>query len=235
VGAVVLVAALGGLCWCTGRYVFRPLPPEPMYGGLVESSRSEMERFFDGNPGDVYEVHPLSYWLTKKYVLPMGDGVSVVSWEHRHPLPAALLSDSNAVPILVRALRRDSWVGQAYYRKWLWPKLPPRIKAHLPTPPADNWQIRENSAGFLGGMGPFAKSSIPALARALREDDQIVVRQNAAWALGNLGNGDKTAMAALTEAARKDIYPTVHWCASNALWRIDPEAAAKAGVKIPSP
>ena len=224
---VLVVAAVGVLCWCTGRYVFRPLPPEPTYRGIVEPSagRSEMERFFDGgNLEPVYEVHPLSYWLTQRYIFRMDDGVSVTSWgPPRSPLPTSLLNDSNAVPFLIKALRRDSWVGQAYYRKLLWPKLPPRIKAHLPTPPADNWQIRQNSAGFLSRMGPIAKPSIPALARALKEDDGLGVRQNAAWALGNLGNGDKTAMAALTEAARKDVYPPVHWCATKALWHLAPE------------
>jgi hypothetical protein len=267
-GVLLVAAALGGLLWWAGRYVLKPLPPEPIYGGLVETStpKSEMDRFFGGgHPEPVYEVHPLGYWLTRRYNFPMGHGVIVTSsGPPRDPLPTNLLNDSNAVPFLIKALRRDSWVGQAYYRKWLWPKLPPRIKTHLPGPAADNPKVRENAAGFLSRMGPMAEPSIPALCRALKEDESHSVRQMAVVALGYLGNGDRQASAALQmelqetnrtvrfltmyalisidpaaaanalTAALRDSDREFRVLAMNALLKLDPEAAAKAGVKPPS-
>jgi hypothetical protein len=225
----LLLAGVVGLCWCTGRHVFRPLPPEPMYGGIVAPSagKSGMDVFFDGGyQQPVYEVHPLGYWLTRQYVFPMGDGYGVLNSATYNPLPTALLNDSNAVPFLIKALRRDSWVGQAYYRKWLWPKLPAGMRAHLPNPPADNWQIRETTAGLLGRMGPLGKPAIPALGRALKEDESYNVRLMAAVALGYLGRGDKAAMAAL-KVGFQDTNLALRFVATNALISIDRATAAK--------
>jgi hypothetical protein len=228
---VLLVVALGGLLWWTARYSFAPLPPEPAYGGLVKSTVSRDSRRSVVHPEPVYEVHPLSYWLTRRYRFP---GLAAEGSGIYDPLPTSLLSDSNAVPFLVRALRRDSWVGQAYYRKQVWPKLPLRIKAHLPTPPADNWQVRENAAGLLGRMGPLAEASISALGRAVREDESYRVRLMAAVALSYLRRGDRMAR----EALNVELQETNSWgrkaAATNALISIDPVAAVKAGVQIPT-
>jgi len=104
-----------------------------------------------------------------------------------------------SVPILVAALKRDKWIGEALYRKWLWPKLPPAVQQRLPTP-TDNPGMRGNAASVLGNMGSMAKSAIPALIRALREDEDIGVRSRAADALGGVADGEASAIAALIAA-----------------------------------
>jgi hypothetical protein len=158
----------------------------------------------------VYEGRPISYWMGRKGA-----------------------SDSNAVPFLVKALKRDSWFGQAYYRKWLWPKLPLSIQTNLP-PPVDNLAQRRRAATLLGVMGAKARPAIPALAQALREDEEPFIRALAAMALGKVGGRDKTAIAALSDALR-DKDGIVRQIATNALRQVDPAAAAKAGIKPPSP
>ena len=147
----------------------------------------------------VYERYPLSYWLTNNL-----------------PRPKGLIGDSNAVPFLVNALKKDSRVGAVYHRKWLWLKLPPAIRKHLPTAPADNPRIRVEAAFLLGAMGPVAKPAIPSLIRAFKEDDNQVVRSYAATALGNLGIGYSNVTAALTEAL-KDKDAGVRRAATNSL------------------
>ena len=173
-----------------------------------------------------YDGKPISYLLAP--VSPLGPQATT-----SHNPPPSLLSDASAVPFLVRALKRDSWIGAAVYRKWLWPKLPRSMQRHLPLPAVDNYVARCGAAWYLGHMETLAKPSIPALIGALNEDEDSSVRAQAAWALGVLGNGNKSAVAALA-AARNDKDYIVRFSVTSALLKIDPEAAAKVGVKKPS-
>ena len=304
---VLLVAAVLGTVWRWWPWS----PPEPVYDGK-----------------------PLSYWLPRP-----GSARDFQPYARLFPGPTNLLNDSRAVPILIRALNRDTWVGASWYRRWLWPRLSPRIQSHLPPPPPGNWVARHNAAVILGNMGPKAKPAVPALVRALDEDEQDEVRDSvimafinlkkwdddgsisrdyvpalirclkqannweirdlAVSALGHLPKMNSAAIAALAEAAVKDkhyivrghamnclrgveqayatVMPalfaalhdpnfevrdqaayyigrmgftndatiaaltgaqsdrdlTVRFAATNALWHVDPEAAAKAGVKPP--
>jgi HEAT repeat protein len=134
----------------------------------------------------VYDSKSLSYWLT--------NSVSV--------LPPRLMSDSNAVPFLIRALKRDSWVGAAVYRKQLWPKLPTTIRRHLP-PPVDDSARRRTSVAILSQMGPMAEPAVPALTRILREDDDHpFVLVGAAAALSKTGKGDNGVVRALIKVLK---------------------------------
>jgi HEAT repeat protein len=63
----------------------------------------------------------------------------------------------------------------------------------------------------------------------LLKDRDERVRQSAAWALGEIGAAAKPAVPALIEAL-KDEDRDVQFRAAEALKRIDPEAAHKAGV-----
>jgi hypothetical protein len=145
------------------------------------------------------------------------------------PPPMSLLRDTNAVPFIIRALKTDSWFGAAWYRKWLWPRLTPSIRRHLPPPYADahaNPIIQSWAAEMLASMGSIAKPAIPALIRVLKKNESAYVRAAAAQALGDLGNGDKSAIAALTEALSNDEM-SVRGSASGALEKVDPEAPAR--------
>ena len=219
---VLLVAAVGGLLWWSPW-----VPREP-----------------------VYEGKPLSHHLT-----------SFEMWTV--PPPDELAIDSNAVPFLIKALKRDTWSGAAYYRKQLWPRLPVALKRHLP-PPTDHADIRCPAAMALDAG--HDRRAVPAFVKALQEDDSSAVRGMAASYLGYLAvKEDRAVIAALAAAANDHRDGSVQSQAADALWRLhreaytstgargvmgvnvmrwddfiqllktDPEAAAKAGVKPPSP
>jgi HEAT repeat protein len=175
----------------------------------------------------VYDGKPLGYWMAYYFVPAQSPSPPVVASN----FVRQVREDSSAVPFLVRALERDRWAGATFYRKWLWPNLPPPIRSRMP-PPADKALAQMRAAALLREMGPIAAPSIPALIRTLKQDEQPFVRNYAAWALVSLGNGDKTAIAALTEAL-KDTDRFVRGSATNALLKADPEAAVRAGVKAP--
>jgi hypothetical protein len=167
----------------------------------------------------VYNGKPLSCWL------------SWFATDYSLPESHSLFQDTNAVPFLIKALKRDSWFGAAIYRKQVWPKLPQPIQKHLPRP-ADNHSIRTHAADLLAGMGLVAKPSIPSLIRALKEDDDSVVRLYAAMALGYIGIRDSNVVTALI-GALNDKDAMVRQFATTALDQLDPKAAAKAGIKPP--
>ena len=240
VGGVLLVLALAvAFGVCSVFKLLRPMPPEP-----------------------VYDRQPLSYWLTRRLPPPLSPlaqfllnptntnpdlpRIQAQNWEtdSKDPVPfltrasigdppPGLVSDPNAVPFLIEALKPDSWVGAAIYRKQVWPRMPPCIQKRLPFP-ADRRDVRGRAAFFLSCMEPIAKPAIPALIRALKKDDEYVVRCYAVKLLGDVGGRNSTVVTALTSAL-SDNYVNVRYAATNALLKLDPEAAAKAGVKMPSP
>ena len=205
VGGVVLVAAVGTLVWRAPGQAPSPRKPQPLYSGK-----------------------PLAFWLGRDSVLiTQGSGGQ---WP-----PASLLTDSSAVPRLVKAVDRGGWLVREFYGKRLWPKLPFWLSMRLPFPRDDDPIIRMNAARCLGQMGPAAKPAVPALVEALAQDEDSSVRAVAAIALAALGNGDKTAVLALSRALNTETNYLVRSISSSALLRLDPEAAGRAGVKMPSP
>jgi HEAT repeat protein len=60
------------------------------------------------------------------------------------------------------------------------------------------------------------------------------IRIEVAVALGESGKDAKPAIPAVT-ALLRDTNPIIRNLATNALLKLDPEAAAKAGIKVPSP
>jgi HEAT repeat protein len=87
---------------------------------------------------------------------------------------------------------------------------------------------RAGAASALGDLGPGAKTAVPALAAALR-DEYEGVREQAARALGQIGPDAKAAVPALQVTLRDTVDP-VRLAAADALKKIDPAAAAKAGL-----
>ena len=74
-----------------------------------------------------------------------------------------------------------------------------------------------------------AADVVPALVEALK-DDVIDVRRTAAGTLGSFGEKAIAAVPALM-AALRDREPSVRKSAGQALKKIDPTAASKAGIK----
>ncbi|HWW02988.1 MAG TPA: HEAT repeat domain-containing protein [Candidatus Acidoferrum sp.] len=211
-------------------------------------------------PEPAYQGRPVSYWISR-----WGD--IYAPWNADYPdydrgpigwLPAA---DSNAIPFLVKALkRRDGLLGRAYPRMWL--GLPPWIRARLPRPILAGL-VRVNAAFALGQMGAAGRPAVPALLQALRENKSRRETALLCLALGKIGKQEQAVKATLRATlsdkrpgvrsatadalavmggSAKDAVPALVRCLddqdrdtrhsiSNALKAIDPEAAAKAGVK----
>jgi hypothetical protein len=179
----------------------------------------------------VYNGKPLSYWLSYSPPItgsiPSGFDFAPVSPD----LARKIVADDHAVPFLVKAmLGHDRRLGNAYFSAWL--KMPLWMQRLLPPPPYTGYVERMRAGALLSEMGAIGKVAAPSLVRLLNADEDFNIRKQAALALGNLGEGDGDAIPALT-AALMDKYLTVRMAATNALRKIDPEVAAKAGVKPP--
>ena len=83
--------------------------------------------------------------------------------------------------------------------------------------------VRYSSGKALGQIGPKAKAAVPALAQALKDEDEWV-RANAAEALGRIGPEAKAAVPALIQALKNEDVLRVRWGAAEALGQIGPAA-----------
>jgi HEAT repeat protein len=88
---------------------------------------------------------------------------------------------------------------------------------------------RRQAVRELGERTGDAQRVVPALADAL-SDENDYVRRDAARALGKFGVEAREALPAL-QAVVKDKEAHVRVAAADALKKIDPQAAAKAGVR----
>ena len=77
--------------------------------------------------------------------------------------------------------------------------------------------MRKESARAFTFLGLDAKSTVPALAKALREDKAEEVRQQAALALGKMRGETTGVAAAMIEAMKKDSDKTVRIFVTHAL------------------
>ena len=74
------------------------------------------------------------------------------------------------------------------------------------------------------GIRPdWSKAAVPALAQALKDEDEWV-RANAAEALGRIGPEAKAAVPALIQALKNEDVLRVRWGAAEALGQIGPAA-----------
>ena len=83
--------------------------------------------------------------------------------------------------------------------------------------------VRYWPAKALAQIGPKAKAAVPALAQALKDEDEWV-RANAAEALGRIGPEAKAAVPALIQALKNEDVLRVRWGAAEALGQIGPAA-----------
>jgi len=101
-------------------------------------------------------------------------------------------------------------------------QLNQRILQYINTLNLPEPEDRITALNTLGQIGPDATTVVPALIKAL-EDDDSEVRKRAAWAIGQIGPGAKDAVPALIEAFR-DENTVVRWNAVEALKHIGAEA-----------
>ncbi|MHB8524518.1 MAG: HEAT repeat domain-containing protein [Limisphaerales bacterium] len=107
--------------------------------------------------------------------------------------------------------------------------------------------VRRDAADFLGRCGPAARAAVPALVEMLHDEDARLHGTHAEL-VGGIGYGATSGVPALTQALGRIEYAarpavpaltqplgddrsSVRAAAAGALKRIDPDAAAKAGIK----
>jgi HEAT repeat protein len=158
----------------------------------------------------IYRGQSLKTWSLQAY---RGDSNAVVTLKEL---------GTNAIPELLRLLKtKDS-----FFRQQTWthlPRLPRRLRQAIARrfPPPQAEAVREAAARSLGRLGTNATVAIPALSRALR-DNQGRVCWEAATALAVIG---KDSIPVLINALdEKDAR--VRHAAADALGRIGPEAVA---------
>jgi predicted Zn finger-like uncharacterized protein len=81
-------------------------------------------------------------------------------------------------------------------------------------------QVRSHAAFALAAIGPDAEEAVPALVRALQNQNDDLLRMRAAYALGEIGAKAKKAVLALRQALA-DKRPTVRLTTAQALWTIE--------------
>ena len=142
----------------------------------------------------VYDGKQVSEWLRQPLLFDSVFGpVDVVdSWN------ADVKFDSNALPYLVKALRKTDGPFHRPYAT-LFGKLSGRVQAHLPWP-GDAWILRANAALALGKMGQMAEPAVPVLIAMMKDEKVTSARICAAQALGEIGDNQPAVMDALQVA-----------------------------------
>ncbi len=201
----------------------------------------------------VYNGKPASYWIHRSGEAYEGSDFGRIGY-----FPKA---DSNAIPYLVRALHwRESRFSKAYFRIWFrspaWiknrsptPVIAEQVrrstaealggmgdtgKAAIPALCGalrndESNDVRLWAALSLGKLGKGDEQATMALFEVLANKDSPI-RRYAASALGEIGTSARIAVPVLIEYLSCDDMP-LRSAASDALKQVDPEAAARAGVK----
>ena len=129
-----------------------------------------------------------------------------------------------AVPALIKTLReKDERVSAAAAEalKRIRSCAIPFLSRALLDDDCD-WKARLNVVWVLSDIGPDAKAAVPALIKALEDDDESV-RTAAARALGNIGPAAKEAVPSLILALRDDEW-SIREDTAEALGKIGPAA-----------
>jgi HEAT repeats len=136
---------------------------------------------------------------------------------------------SNAIPTLLAALqKRDPLLREVYLS--VYHDAPYFIRNNLPRPGKGADEIRAGAAALVLGNPTNAKPLVPSLLEILKVNHYDGVRSWAVDCLGAIGENNEETISILRECLRdRDMY--VRFGASNALMRINPDVAAKAGVK----
>jgi len=160
----------------------------------------------------VYQGNSLSSWLLD----------SRTTIQQQEADEAVRQAGTNAIPILLRMLRaKDSALMVGLMNLAQRQRL---ITVHYTLAAERNYAGRQ---GF-EVLGAKAQSAVPGLIEIFNQNISFPSQRKAIEALGDIGPAAKEAVPSLLRWAATNIYNAA---AISALDHIDPEAAAKAGVK----
>ena len=111
----------------------------------------------------------------------------------------------------------------------IWPIWPAAILGPMPMP-LYTQEIAINAIEQLDRMGMEARPAIPSLIHIMETDRSNALREMAARSLEKLG-AENAAVTAAFISGLKDKDPFMKTLSASALKSLDPEAAAKEGVK----
>jgi hypothetical protein len=133
-------------------------------------------------------------------------------------------ADSNAIPYLVRGLRRKTTALQRA-RDIFYNVVPAPLKKHFRAPRAFNEvMVRASAAIVLGRIGTNSPPAIDGLIRVVKQEQSPMVKVYAIESLQKIGNGN-AAVEKTIILAIQDPAPEVRDAAEDALRQLDPTAA----------
>ena len=183
-------------------------------------------------PSSKEAVPSLLRWATNADVYVRSSAIHALGAIHAEP--------DRVVPVLINGLH-DSDSRVQVRAVMALEKFGPNVKIAAPTlveaiPSLLWWATnastfrRLDAVAVLGSIGAEPDRVVPALTNALH-DPYASVRFKAVEALRHFGPDAKPAVPALVEYINSHDNSPDRWAATKALKAIDPEAAAKAGVK----
>jgi HEAT repeat protein len=138
---------------------------------------------------------------------------------------------ARAILIDMLASKSDARVRAAEALWWI-EKHPRAIPTIIEVLNNKNWyySVRCEACISLSKIGPPAREAVPALVTALTDQEESVVRTFVPTALGGIGPAAQAAVPSLLDAL-EDEDLSLRSGAAEALKKIDPQAAAKAGIR----
>jgi hypothetical protein len=171
----------------------------------------------------IYQGKPLSSWM-KGYMMPDPPTFELLEPQRQAADKALRHLGTNAIPTLLRMLRvRDSAL-----KVKLMNLAQRQHIIKIGYTPAKDWNLAAQTGFFV--LGAEAQSAVPALIEIVNQDISFESQYSAVFALGYIGPSAKEAVPMLLQWTT-NADPFVHGCVLNALLKIDPEAAARVGMK----
>jgi hypothetical protein len=248
---LVLLAVLCGLAWAVLR---TKEPPEPVYQGKrlglwlagyngPSPETDEVVRRLGTNaiPNLLRMLRAkdskVTAWVVKlvrkQHLIKLGyTDAFKINADAARAFDALSADAKEAVPELIKIFEQNISVNSQNYTAWSLGAIGPPAAKAIPTllrGTTNTNYTRRNAIFALGRIHAEPELVVPALTKFLKDPDRDV-RTSTISSLELFGSDAKPAVSALVQSLN-DQNPLVRKLAQSALKKIDPEAAAKAGLK----
>jgi hypothetical protein len=258
--SIVIVAALGGFAWLVLRqheptYEGKPLtvwlegydatkPNTPEWQKADEVVRKVGTRAIPTllrllRANDSALIPRLTTWAQKHHLIRQTPHVLDFNrnFQAENGFRALGADAEDAVPVLIQIYdeKISAWSqsGAASALGYIGPAANQATSSLLSGATNANDLVRSTTVYALGAIHAKPELILPTLIKALG-DPAISVRMSASGAVAVIGPAAKPAVPELVKLL-EDSDRFIRFNATNALKRVDPEAAAKAGVKVDGP